>query len=428
MKNKVKTILAFGIILAVVIVIEVLNAIDVRNNTTADYIPENGANIHLYGETHGSADYYNKELEAWDEYYKKGCRDLFVELPYYTAEFLNIWMQDDNDKVLEKLYDDIDGTASHTESFLAFYKTIKTDYPGTVFHGTDVGHQYDVTGARYIAYLEEAGLKDSLQYELAMNCIKQGEKYYGNDDTDAYREQMMVENFISAYERLGRKEIVGIYGSYHTNPINTDLMAGQIKAKYGDIVEGIYISNMLKPAVGKHFCFGFGYVGIVLLLMLFVPNIIWTKCQPAGYADFAKNENKVLGILERIGEVGATVLLPFFTDFNFRSRPTGNGGFYFSYLDLYIVLAFTLMILYEVFWCRYFESEHTMGDFYTGIAGIPLAGATLPVIALLLLGVSARNIALISVAVILGIGHIGIHYMHSKECVAMGPEKEKSIS
>ena len=53
-----------------------------------------------------------------------------------------------------------------------------------------------------------------------------------------------------------------------------------------------------------------------------------------------------------------------------------------------------------------------MNDFYRGIVGIPLAGATIPVIGLLLLGVSARSIALILVSIVLGIGHIGIHYMH----------------
>lgn len=30
------------------------------------------------------------------------------------------------------------------------------------------------------------------------------------------------------------------------------------------------------------FHFGFSYVGLIYLLMLFVPNIIWTKCKPEG--------------------------------------------------------------------------------------------------------------------------------------------------
>ena len=52
---------------------------------------------------------------------------------------------------------------------------------------------------------------------------------------------------------------------------------------------------------------------------------------------------------------------------------------------------------------------------YSSFAGFPLAGATLPVIAVFLLGLYAGNLILTAAAVILGIGHIGIHYMHKKE-------------
>ena len=48
-------------------------------------------------------------------------------------------------------------------------------------------------------------------------------------------------------------------------------------------------------------------------------------------------------------------------------------------------------------------------------AGFPVAGATLPVIACLLLGIYSGNVIVIEAAVILGIGHIGIHVMHRKE-------------
>ena len=38
--------------------------------------------------------------------------------------------------------------------------------------------------------------------------------------------------------------------------------------------------------------FGFSYVGLIFMIMLMVPNIIWAKNQPQGYT--AENENKVL--------------------------------------------------------------------------------------------------------------------------------------
>ena len=62
--------------------------------------------------------------------------------------------------------------------------------------------------------------------------------------------------------------------------------------------------------------FGFSYVGLVFLLMLMVPNIIWSKNKPKDYNTFAKNENKVLLAFERIGEVAVFCLSLIFSDFN----------------------------------------------------------------------------------------------------------------
>lgn len=57
-----------------------------------------------------------------------------------------------------------------------------------------------------------------------------------------------------------------------------------------------------------------------------------------------------------------------------------------------------------------------MKDFYSSLCGIPVAGATLPVAAFFLLGLYGRNILLLGAVVILGIGHIGIHIGHAREC------------
>lgn len=58
------------------------------------------------------------------------------------------------------------------------------------------------------------------------------------------------------------------------------------------------------------FTFGFSYVGLIYLLMLFIPNMIWAKNPPEGYT--TEDENKVLAIIERIGEVLCTSLLTYF--------------------------------------------------------------------------------------------------------------------
>lgn len=152
--------------------------------------------------------------------------------------------------------------------------------------------------------------------------------------------------------------------------------------------------------------FGFSYVGLIYLAMLFVPNLFWTKHKPKDYDNSVKNENEVLRIFENIGQVLVTCIVLIFKDFNVR---------FDSVWTIWLLLSFVLMVLYELNWLRYFKSEKTVKDFYRSLLGIPVAGATLPVIAFLLLGVYGENLLLIIAAVILGIGHIGIHLNHKKE-------------
>lgn len=152
--------------------------------------------------------------------------------------------------------------------------------------------------------------------------------------------------------------------------------------------------------------FGFSYVGLIFLVMLMVPNIIWTKNQPINYEKYVVNENKYLLLLERIGEVLVSCIALIFSDFNIKP---------WSAWVWWLVGAFLLMLLYEVYWIRYFLSKRTMKDFYSSILGIPVAGATLPVAAFALLAVYGKNIILGIAVIILGIGHIGIHLTHKKE-------------
>lgn len=149
---------------------------------------------------------------------------------------------------------------------------------------------------------------------------------------------------------------------------------------------------------------GFSYVGLIFMLMLIIPNLIWTKKQPQGYS--AENENKILFVLERIGEVLTTCCALLFSDFNFREL---------SIWSLWLAAAFILMIMYEIWWVRYFKSERKLADFYSSFLGLPVAGATLPVIAFFLLGIYGKVIWMLIACAILGIGHIGIHLQHYNE-------------
>lgn len=143
--------------------------------------------------------------------------------------------------------------------------------------------------------------------------------------------------------------------------------------------------------------FEFSFVGFIFLIMLFVPNMIWSKYQPIGYS--SQNENRTLLILERIGEVLVVVFSLF----------CGNG------FSLVLWISVILMVLYELYWIRYFRSSRTLDDMYGNFGLIPLPGATLPVVAFFFLGIASKNIFLIISSVILGIGHIGIHLNHKNE-------------
>ena len=152
--------------------------------------------------------------------------------------------------------------------------------------------------------------------------------------------------------------------------------------------------------------FGFSYVGLIYLVMLMAPNLMWTKNKPRDYDRYVANESKGLLAFERTGEALVSTVALIFADFNLRP---------WTRWSLWLVFSFILMILYDAFWIRYFRSEKTMSYFYSSLAGIPVAGATLPVAAFFLLGVYGRNIPMIVSTVILGIGHIGIHLTHAKE-------------
>ncbi len=154
------------------------------------------------------------------------------------------------------------------------------------------------------------------------------------------------------------------------------------------------------------FHFGFSYVGLIYLLMLSIPNMIWTRHQPKEYAQYAQKESKVLQGFERIGEILVSCIVLVFSDFNVR---------FDSLWSVWLLLSFILMLLYEVYWVRYFRSEKNMSDFYRSICGIPVAGATLPVCAFFLLGIYGSNAFLLLAVIILGIGHIGIHLQHRNQ-------------
>lgn len=162
--------------------------------------------------------------------------------------------------------------------------------------------------------------------------------------------------------------------------------------------------------------FGFSYIGLVFLIMLFIPNIIWTKHKPKDYEKYVVNENKILLMCERIGEILVSILSLIFADFNLQEP---------NLWTAWLVLAIIAMLFYEGYWIRYFRSGQTMEDFYSSFLGIPVAGASLPVAAFFFLGIYGANLFLILAVIVLGIGHIGIHLSHRNE--VLNNKKKKGI-
>ena len=206
----------------------------------------------LVGEQHSVPAILDRELELWDAlYHEQGARHLFVELPYYTAQLLNEWMAQEGDALLYTVFDALAGTAGGSARALQFYQRVKAQCPETVFHGTDVGHQYRELGGPYLARLREAGLEDSEEYALALACFEQGKHYYLTGD-EAYRENAMAENFLSAYAGHEGEPVMGIYGSAHTGigarsyTGETDSMATQLYAVLGDALRSEDLTPLAK--------------------------------------------------------------------------------------------------------------------------------------------------------------------------------------
>ncbi len=215
--------------------------------------PEDGQ-IMLYGEHHASEDMYQQEFLLWNKYYHEdGMRDLFIEDSYYGAQLLNLWMQAEDNQIFDERFEELEGTAEYNPLTKEFYLKIKEHCPDTVFHGTDVGHQYDTTGMRYLEYLKKNGQEDSEEYALVQEAIDQGEYFYEHEDS-SYRENTMTENFIREYDLLDGRAVMGIYGGAHTDIDDMEYtygevpcMANQLEEYYGGLVYTENLTELVQP-------------------------------------------------------------------------------------------------------------------------------------------------------------------------------------
>ncbi len=100
-----------------------------------------------------------------------------------------------------------------------------------------------------------------------------------------------------------------------------------------------YTGGSKSPKGGKSMQFGFSYVGLVFLIMLMVPNLLWTKHKPKDYEKYVGSENKVLLAFERVGEVLVSAAALVFADFNWKP---------WSAWSWWLVAAFILMLVWTL--------------------------------------------------------------------------------
>ena len=136
------------------------------------------------------------------------------------------------------MFEDLAGTAFYTQEEVNFFKEIKRTCPQTIFHGTDISHQYESTGVWYLEYMKLKELQDTEDYHLVIENNEQAKEFY-DKKSNSIRENYMVENFIREYDKLPQgTKIMGIYGSAHTGLTKknidrkVDCMAKQLNKYY----------------------------------------------------------------------------------------------------------------------------------------------------------------------------------------------------
>ncbi len=147
------------------------------------------------------------------------------------------------------------------------------------------------------------------------------------------------------------------------------------------------------------------FLNVVLIyIMLFTPNTLWTKRKPENYGKYAQRENKVLLAFERVGEVLVCARVLIF----WISISGGQSGSYGLRPPFYA--------------CFYmkrtgFGISGATGQWRTSTAALPVS----PWLALRFRCVhfsfwgSTANIFLLISTVLPGIGHIGIHIQHRNQ-------------
>ena len=151
--------------------------------------------IYLYGEEHSKQSILDKELSIWGEYYEKGMRDLFVEFPYTDAQFLNLWMQANDDELLDLQFKDWGGTEGGTEVMKNFLKQINDDGQEIEFN---VIEQTTIAGQTYLLVEDCEASSEDESVVLIMKEVQLEDDYVSYEIVEDDKELDMISDIFNA--------------------------------------------------------------------------------------------------------------------------------------------------------------------------------------------------------------------------------------
>ena len=218
-----------------------------QSHSFSPHTAKEEAKIYLYGsikDKHKNSEKSDKrKYEVWKDHYDNhGIRHLFLEIPYFSAQLLNLWMHEKDDSII----------SDFSEESVNLYKKIKSGCPETVFHGTDLGWwAFDDQGKKYLEYLKNSEKQDSEEYKITLQNIEEGKKWWTPDTHIdlGYRENLMARYFIREFDKIGESKAVGFFAANHCiiHPLSSK-MAQKLKVYYGDVINTQLLSDDQNPS------------------------------------------------------------------------------------------------------------------------------------------------------------------------------------
>ena len=140
----------------------------------------------------------------------------------------------------------------------------------------------------------------------------------------------------------------------------------------------------------------FNYIGLIIIILIMIPNIVFALTNKDGFNNLYKN--KIVEILEQMGRYGCFI-------FMMVNVPYTYFNFWFNNAKLvYIIVNFTLVFLYLLFWIVFWKKSTLIKS---------LALSIIPSIIFIFSGIMLLNILLIFFAIIFAPTHILISYKNT---------------